>query len=240
MNDLLSNELRNDDLKMVNRSWKQMSVAMDMEPEMAFFDRFFYNRHWAKSIFMKNALARVHIGSASAKRAKELHKVEGIGHRHSGRSATGSSHISKNERSCKRQQFQSFPSSKGDAVKGYHMHWTSKGSRPTGATWPLKHDDPKQRKGKRAINDRDRRPPNRRQPLPTHEVSNRTGTSPSVLTIGLPCHSYGKESCPQDERCDCWHPTFCVFHKRGPHRAGAKCYVVHLSNDDRAPSPEQT
>ena len=41
MNDLLSIELRNDDLKMVNQVWEQILMAMDMEPEMAFFDHFF-------------------------------------------------------------------------------------------------------------------------------------------------------------------------------------------------------
>ena len=79
-----------------------------------------------------------------------------------------------------------------------------------------------------------------RQTLPTLEVSNRTGTSPSVLTIDFRVTVAGKGVAHKTNIAIAGTLRSAYFTKRGPHRTSAKCSLVHLSEDDLAPSPEQT
>ena len=101
-----------------------------------------------------------------------------------------------------------------------------------------KHDERNRGKGKGRNRQRTPSPPNRRQPSPKPEVTNMTGPSFSGGDNRPPCHSNKRRRCLKDKNCDCWHPAFCLLHKRGQCRAGVTCSFVHLSKGDRQPQSE--
>ena len=118
---------------------------------------------------INNAIALHHKEQSSPKRAKELRKGERHGRKLS----------QKNRSRVKDTAIPAVPSEKGDGEKGCCTQWTFKGSCSRGATCASERQNQIRGKGKGDTRQRTSSPPNRRQPSPEPDVSNKTGTSTS-------------------------------------------------------------
>ena len=80
----------------------------------------------------------------------------------------------------------------------------------------------------------------RRQPSLKLEVSNRTGRSTSGRDDRPLCYSYKKGVAWKTKIAMTGTFQLCVSLRRGQCREGVTCLFVHLSKDERAPSPNRT